>query len=58
MNLQDHLCKLEQIVALVRAATVSLDCEEDGPDVAHILEVATAMLDSVIAELGAVALGR
>jgi hypothetical protein len=40
--------KLEQIVTLIRAASISLDCEEDGPDITHLLEVAESMLDDVI----------
>lgn len=43
--------KLEQIVALVRAANFSLDAEEDGPDVGQILEVVESMLGDVIPAL-------
>jgi hypothetical protein len=48
--------QLEQIVALVRAANLSLDSELDGPDVGHILDVATPMFEDVIPAIEAVAL--
>jgi hypothetical protein len=50
-NFEVQLRKLEQIVALIRAANLSLDAEEDGPDVALILDVAESMLEEVIPAL-------
>jgi hypothetical protein len=50
-NFEVQLRKLEQIVALIRAANVSLDSEEDGPDVSLILELAESMLGDVIPAL-------
>jgi hypothetical protein len=55
VNLETQRRKLDQIVALVRAANLSLDSEEDGPDVGHILDVVESMLGDVRPALEALA---